>query len=203
MSRKSLFICVALFFAGMSAVFATASLTASATKSSEPNEESAELARIIKLVAEPASERLASPDLNPEDVVRLQAEALQNARSDPDAVYTCYRFAAPQNRFFIGGLERFGAVVTSMQYQGLIQAESFQFGKPVYQGSFALVTVSAFQETGQMIAYRFVLQQQTLAPYVDCWMTLAVEPALSLGANESEAQEDMDRSNPFEGRNEL
>lgn len=203
MNRKSPLICIALFLAGMSAFFITASIKAGASKSPEQEAAATELARIVELVAEPPSDRLTSPQLSPVDVVRLQAEALQDARSDPDAIYTCYRFAAPQNRFFIGGLERFRAVVTSIQYQGLIQAQSFQFGKPVYQDNFALVTVSAFQETGQMIAYRFVLQKQSLDPYTDCWMTLAVESALDQPAGESPLHEDVDLSNPFEGRNEL
>ena len=54
-----------------------------------------------------------SPDLSPEDVVRIQVEALQrNDEPSPDAgIEAAFRFASPSNRRATGPLGRFSEMV--------------------------------------------------------------------------------------------
>ena len=52
-----------------------------------------------------------NPNLTPEDVIRIQVEALQNNDSQDTGIEITFRFASPANRQLTGPLNRFKRMV--------------------------------------------------------------------------------------------
>lgn len=124
---------------------------------------------------------LASPQLTPDDVVQRQMEALQASAEDPDQFEACYSLAAPSNRALTGPIENFRRMIDTPAYRAMIYAPTWQVGIPVIENDLAIVVVSVLDESNSPFAYRFLLQRQREEPYVDCWMTLAVQAAMPSG----------------------
>jgi hypothetical protein len=116
-------------------------------------------------------EKEPSPDprYTPQDVVRIQLEALQ--RGD---IETTFRFASPANREQTGPIERFSQMINSPPYSPMIGSMSIEYA-PLEEGkSGALQRVTLIGKGGEEIVYVFYLSKQTVSPYVNCWMTDAV-----------------------------
>ncbi|MEL6445437.1 MAG: DUF4864 domain-containing protein [Bacteroidota bacterium] len=117
-----------------------------------------------------------SPDLSPEDVIRLQVEALQrNDEPYPDAgIAAAFRFASPANKSATGPLERFSAMVKGPVYGAMLGFERAEYGTMRVQGDRAAQRVTLVQADGQRVSYVFGLSKQTSGTYEGCWMTDAV-----------------------------
>ncbi|MEM1055783.1 MAG: DUF4864 domain-containing protein [Bacteroidota bacterium] len=117
-----------------------------------------------------------SPDLTPEEVIRLQVEALQaNDEPEPDAgIALAFRFASPGNRAATGPLERFIAMVKGPTYRDMLGFESATYGAIRVQGDEAAQRVVLVQSDGRRVSYVFGLSRQIGGEYDGCWMTDAV-----------------------------
>lgn len=113
-----------------------------------------------------------SPDLSPEDVVRIQVEALgHNDVPAPDAgIETAFRFASPSNRAATGPLERFARMIRG-GYPDMIGFERAEYGPVSVRGDQAVQRVTLVQPDGRRATYAFVLSRQAGGPYDGCWMT--------------------------------
>ncbi|MEM6785518.1 MAG: DUF4864 domain-containing protein [Bacteroidota bacterium] len=124
-----------------------------------------------------------SPRLAPEEVIRLQVEALRrNDEPYPDAgIEVAFRFASPSNKSATGPLERFTAMVKGPVYGAMLGFERAEYGEIQVQGNQAAQRVTLVQRDGQRVSYLFGLSKQTGGEYDGCWMTDAVlrepEPA--------------------------
>lgn len=114
-----------------------------------------------------------SPDLLPEEVVRIQVEALQhNDEPTPDAgVEAAFRFASPDNRAATGPVERFARMVKGPVYGDMIGFEQAEFGLVEVEGDRAVQRVTLAHADGRRVTYAFVLSRQRGGPYDGCWMT--------------------------------
>lgn len=117
-----------------------------------------------------------APDLSPRDVVELQLESLRrNPKLPNDAgIEAVFRFAAPSNRAATGPLPRFVRMVKGPGYAPLLGHRFAQLGPMEVKGEQVALPVYLESATGERVAYLWVLERQTEAPYAGCWMTVAV-----------------------------
>ncbi|MEM1116029.1 MAG: DUF4864 domain-containing protein [Bacteroidota bacterium] len=128
-----------------------------------------------------------SPDLLPEEVVRIQVEALQrNDEPSPDAgIAAAFRFASPGNRAATGPLDRFARMVKGPVYRDMLGFARADYEPMRVEGRRAVQRVTLTHADGRRVAYVFELSQQRGGDCDGCWMTDSVireaqppEPAL-------------------------
>jgi hypothetical protein len=126
-----------------------------------------------------------SPDLSPEEVVRVQVEALAtNDTPYSDAgIEAAFTFASPANKRSTGPLERFQTLFDTPAYGPMIDHATATYSEPTVDGTTAQVGVILIGADGQEIGYLFRLSKQTSPPYANCWMTDAVVPVAVERAN--------------------
>lgn len=123
-----------------------------------------------------------SPELSPDQVVRLQLEALQGNNEANRGIEITFNFASPDNKKFTGPLPRFVKMLKSPPYRSMLNHKSAEFDPIEISGDRAVQRVKLVGADGQAVIYIFSLSKQTEAPYKDCWMTdgVAFEPVKEL-----------------------
>jgi hypothetical protein len=123
-----------------------------------------------------------SPEISPEQVVRLQLESLQHNDDSNQGIATAFNFASPSNKKSTGPLTRFIKMVKMPPYSSMLNHRSVEFEPIKIEGDAAMQRVKLTGADGQSITYIFLLSKQTEAPYKDCWMTdgVMVEPTKDL-----------------------
>lgn len=128
------------------------------------------------LILKPDNSMRPNPNLSPEQVIKIQLDALQNNDLCPNnnGVRVAFRFASPANQVAMGPIERFIHVVKQPDYCAMIGFECAKLDPMEIVGHRARQNVTLFRG-GRMVAlYRFVLSKQCEKPFMDCWMTDAV-----------------------------
>ncbi|MEZ6137414.1 MAG: hypothetical protein R3C53_21200 [Pirellulaceae bacterium] len=118
---------------------------------------------------------IASPELEPREVVLLQLESMRASLDDVEQLKACFSLASPSNRELTGPFEQFAEMVYTPPYDVLLGKGQLQVGSAVVENEVAAVLVTAIDTAGRPNAFRFVLVKQSLPPYEDCWMTEAVQ----------------------------
>jgi hypothetical protein len=119
-----------------------------------------------------------APELSPEEVVRVQVEAL-GANDTPEegaGIRAAFNFASPANRRATGPLERFTTLFDTPMYGPMIDHTAAQFSDVQREDDTARVGVILTTSDGEPVGYLFQLTLQQRAPYENCWMTDAVVP---------------------------
>ena len=119
-----------------------------------------------------------SPDYGPQDVVRIQVQAL----ADNDTPYrnagieVAFRFASPANKRFTGPLWRFIRMLYTPTYSPFLFHKTAHFGAADIQGSQATLTVVLTAADDKRVGFVFRLSRQAGSPCKACWMTDEVWP---------------------------
>ncbi len=125
-------------------------------------------------IANPLSEDLApDPAWSPEEVVRIQLEALRSNDQRNRGIEVAFRFASPANRRHTGPLWRFTGMIRNGPYALMLDFNAASYGPVESSGAQARQRVILADATTS-VTYWFYLSRQTEAPYADCWMTDAV-----------------------------
>jgi len=114
------------------------------------------------------------PTLAPDDVVRIQLEALQHNGRRNRGIELTFRFASPANRSNTGPIERFQAIIKSPLYRPMLNSLSVEYEPVEIRGEVARQRVSLIGKSGKKFIYVFYLSKQFDEPYSNCWMTDAV-----------------------------
>ncbi len=111
------------------------------------------------------------PELSPEQVIRIQLDALQNNDLLPDngGIRLAFNFASPANREFTGPIDHFITIVNSVMYRDLIGFERAEVGFPILVGDVSQMRVRIIHKTRRAV-YIFILSRQPEEPYRKCWM---------------------------------
>ncbi len=117
-----------------------------------------------------------NPDLTPDQVVKIQLEALQNndLTENNAGIRISFNFASPGNQEITGPVENFIKLAKSSAYRALIGFERAEFSRLIVEGRTARQVVKIIHTHGESALYLFVLSQQDEVRYRDCWMTDAV-----------------------------
>ncbi len=119
-----------------------------------------------------------SPELEPQDVVRIVIHALAN-NDFPFAdagIATTFGFASPANRRNTGPLDRFTRMVRSFPYGVMVDHVTSEFSEVVYVGDNAYQIVVLTDADGSEYGFAFRLSRQRDGVYAGMWMTDAVWP---------------------------
>jgi hypothetical protein len=114
------------------------------------------------------------PDLGPEDVVRIQVEALKRNDEEDNGIEITFRFASPSNKQATGPLFRFAELVRKPAYRPLLNHKLAEYGPINIDGDTAEQRVTIIEENGEATVFLFALSRQTEGPCKDCWMTDSV-----------------------------
>lgn len=117
-----------------------------------------------------------SPDLSPDDVVKIQLDALQNndLMRDNEGIRLAFRFASPQNQQVTGPIERFIDIIKGGDYAPMVGFERAEVGVMLVLGDYAQQRVRVINRRRGNATYIFTLSRQHEPPYSGCWMTDAV-----------------------------
>ncbi len=117
-------------------------------------------------------------DLTPEEVVRIQVEALGNNDDPyPDAgIEITFRFASPGNKQVTGPLERFIPLVKNPTYRDMIDHVAATYDPIQINGDVARQVVTLTTPDGRSVAYAFTVIRQRGGEYDGMWMTSGVAP---------------------------
>jgi len=130
---------------------------------------------LMPMLAPASSLREPHPELSPEDVVRIQLDALRdNDRPSPDSgVALVFRFASPGNRAQTGPLPRFAEMIHS-GYAEMLNHREARLHQGLVQGDEAIQPVELLARDGSAHRYLFILSRQAEPPCAGCWMTDSV-----------------------------
>ena len=115
-----------------------------------------------------------SPELSPEDVVKIQVTALQNNDKEDTGIKTTFRFASLQNKQQTGPLARFRQLIKDKAYRPLLNHKAAEYGPIQLDGDTATQRVTITGKNGQATVYMFTLSKQKTPPCENCWMTDSV-----------------------------
>ena len=113
------------------------------------------------------------PELTPEEVIRIQLEALRHNDERDRGIAVAFRFASPANRAHTGPLPRFIRMIEQGPYALMLTFRDASFGAVELSGASARQRVT-LTGTHSLVSYWFYLSRQSQEPCVDCWMTDAV-----------------------------
>jgi hypothetical protein len=116
------------------------------------------------------------PALAPQDVVRLQLEALRRNDAADRGIAAAFRFASPQNRRSTGPLPRFGRMIKQGPYALMLRYSDAAYGPVQVRGRRAVQRVTLYAPGRAPVSYAFFLSRQRQdGPLDGCWMTDAVQ----------------------------
>ncbi|HLJ57146.1 MAG TPA: DUF4864 domain-containing protein [Chthonomonadaceae bacterium] len=113
-----------------------------------------------------------SKSLTPEQVVKIQMEALQhNDAPEKDAgIAKTFDFASPQNKQATGPLDHFAQIVKSAAYLPMLNCKSVTYDPIEIMAGRAAQRVHVVAADGSRITYVFELSLQTEGEFEGCWM---------------------------------
>lgn len=115
-----------------------------------------------------------NPDIPPEEVVRIQVEALQNNDDLDRGIEITFRFASPANKQVTGPLYRFKQLVKDPAYRPMLNHKLAEYGPMEISGDTANQRVTIVERNGQATVYLFLLSKQNGPGCDGCWMTDSV-----------------------------
>lgn len=123
-----------------------------------------------------------SPELSPEQVVKIQLEALQNNDETNEGIKIAFNFASPDNKHYTGPLNKFIRMVKNPLYRPMLNYKAAEYDPIEISGDTAVQRVVLIDANGQANVYIFSLSKQTDEACKDCWMTdsVTVEPVHEL-----------------------
>lgn len=113
------------------------------------------------------------PELAPEQVVRIQLDALRNNDSQNRGIEVAFRFASPENRLHTGPLPRFIKMIRQGPYSLMLEYENAAYHRVEVVEDRARQRVTLIG-SGRAIDYDFYLSRQAQGEWIGCWMTDAV-----------------------------
>jgi len=110
-------------------------------------------------------------------VVQIQMNALKyNDNATNDGIRTVRRFASPQNREAVGGLEAYVRIIQRESYAPMLTYDSAEYEPSRVAADTARVQVTTREDGNVTGRYVFRLGKQDGGEYDGCWMTEGVRP---------------------------
>lgn len=114
-----------------------------------------------------------APELRPQDVVRIQLEALQANDEQDGGIGVAFRFASPSNKRSTGPLPRFAQMIKTGPYALMLVYRSAAYEEVEVAEDRARQRVTLVGDRGA-VGFEFYLSRQREGDCVGCWMTDAV-----------------------------
>jgi len=116
------------------------------------------------------------PKLSPEQIVRIQVEALgkKDIPYENAGIEIVFRFVSPANKRITGPLERFIRMISGPIYFPMLNYHEVQFGEIRATEDKATQSVVITSKNGRKVGYLFSLSKQKTGRYATSWMTDSV-----------------------------
>jgi hypothetical protein len=117
------------------------------------------------------------PELTPEQVVKIQLEAIRESDGSDEGLATAYRFNSPDHKQRMGTVGRFGEIVKSSKFQAMLGYRAAEYGSTRIEGGRARNIVTLQDEQGRVQMFLFELRKQETGPDKGCWLTERFYPS--------------------------
>ena len=128
----------------------------------------------------------ASPDYNPEDVVKIQLSSLMN-NNEPylnAGIEQTWEFAHPSNRAFTGPIQRFTQMMYAPSYAVMLDHKKHDIIEVKLDKNIAYFFIELTSIDGKMFGFKWTLEKvKGEGGFKDCWMTTAVSTPMPLSTS--------------------
>jgi hypothetical protein len=114
-----------------------------------------------------------APGLTPDEVVRIQLNALRRNDAANRGIAVAFRFASPANKASTGPLPRFIHMIKAGPYRMMLEFEHASYGSLEVEGDRAAQRVTLVGSE-EVVSFVFLLARQSGPLCQGCWMTEGV-----------------------------
>ena len=127
-----------------------------------------------------------TPEINPEDVVKIQLSSLMN-NNDPylnAGIEQTWEFAHPSNRVFTGPIQRFTQMMYAPSYAVMLDHKKHDILEVKIDKYIAYFFIELTSNDGKMFGFKWTLEKvEEEGVFKDCWMTIAVSTPMPLSTS--------------------
>ena len=127
-----------------------------------------------------------TPEINPEEVVKIQLSSLMN-NNDPylnAGIEQTWEFAHPSNRAFTGPIQRFTQMMYAPSYAVMLDHKKHDIIEVNLDKNIAYFFIELTSIDGKMYGFRWTLEKvKEEGGFKDCWMTTAVSTPMPLSTS--------------------
>jgi len=124
-----------------------------------------------------------TPEINPEDVVKIQLSSLMN-NNEPylnAGIEQTWEFAHPSNRAFTGPIQRFTQMMYAPSYAVMLDHKKHEIFEVKLEKNIAYFFIELTSINGKMFGFKWTLEKvKEEGGFKDCWMTTAVSTPMPL-----------------------
>ena len=124
-----------------------------------------------------------TPDITPEDVVKIQLSSLMN-NNQPylnAGIEQTWEFAHPSNRAFTGPIQRFTRMMYAPSYAVMLDHKKHDIIEVKLENNIAYFFIELTSLDGKMFGFKWTLEKvKKEGAFKDCWMTTAVSTPMPL-----------------------
>ena len=127
-----------------------------------------------------------TPEINPEEVVKIQLSSLMN-NNEPylnAGIEQTWEFAHPSNRAFTGPIQRFTQMMYAPSYAVMLDHKKHEIIEVKLDKNIAYFFIELTSIDGKMYGFRWTLEKvKDEGGFKDCWMTTAVSTPMPLSTS--------------------
>ena len=127
-----------------------------------------------------------TPEINPEEVVKIQLSSLMN-NNEPylnAGIEQTWEFAHPSNRAFTGPIQRFTKMMYAPSYAVMLDHKKHEIIEVKLDKNIAYFFIELTSIDGKMFGFRWTLEKvKEEGGFKDCWMTTAVSTPMPLSTS--------------------
>ena len=124
-----------------------------------------------------------TPEINPEEVVKIQLSSLMN-NNEPylnAGIEQTWEFAHPSNRAFTGPIQRFTQMMYAPSYAVMLDHKKHDIIEVKLDKNIAYFFIELTSIDGKMFGFKWTLEKvKEEGGFKDCWMTTAVSTPMPL-----------------------
>ena len=127
-----------------------------------------------------------TPEINPEEVVKIQLSSLMN-NNDPylnAGIEQTWEFAHPSNRAFTGPIQRFTQMMYAPSYAVMLDHKKHDIIEVKLDKNIAYFFIELTSTDGKIFGFKWTLEKvKEEGGFKDCWMTIAVSTPMPLSTS--------------------
>ena len=127
-----------------------------------------------------------TPEINPEEVVKIQLSSLMN-NNEPylnAGIEQTWEFAHPSNRAFTGPIQRFIQMMYAPSYAVMLDHKKHDIIEVKLDKNIAYFFIELTSIDGKMFGFKWTLEKvKEEGGFKDCWMTTAVSTPMPLSTS--------------------
>ena len=127
-----------------------------------------------------------TPEINPEEVVKIQLSSLMN-NNEPylnAGIEQTWEFAHPSNRAFTGPIQRFTQMMYAPSYAVMLDHKKHEIIEVKLDKNIAYFFIELTSIDGKMFGFKWTLEKvKEEGGFKDCWMTTSVSTPMPLSTS--------------------